>query len=336
VRRLLKALVYVAGLVLLLEVAFRVGALAVGGTPKLENDGRTVVLCVGDSHTRGRNDPDNYPYHLQEILDQRAKGRYHVVNVGIPGMSTGQIRPRFARYLEYYHPAVVVHWAGINNGWHHPEGPRYALARLAEYSRVARMIQVALFYRELGKETKGTEPELVAWKGARARWHVDFGGRDEEIVTEHGRELPVDEVSRVTLADYQAMMQSARAQKIPMYLITYPLAGGYYAPVNNAVRSVSADFGVPFIDTTKAAAAAHEEDTKAVLFDTWVHRCRSCTGRSPSRCTACSSTRASSRPPSEALRSLARIGRGGGALGVLVGGHFVPRLRAVGARPSPI
>ena len=270
-RRVLKAVVYVAGLVLLLEVAFRVGGLLVASTPKVEEDGRPVILCVGDSHTRGRTDPDNYPYHLQELLDERAGGRYHVVNVGIPGMSTGQIRPRFERYLDYYHPAVIVHWAGINNGWHHPEGPRYSLARLAQYSRVARMIQVALFYRELGQETKGTEPKLLAWKGAKARWQVDFGGREEEIVTEHGRELPVDEVGRVTDADFRAMMELARARKIPMYFITYPLAGGYYAPVNNAVRTVSGDFGVPFVNSSEAAAAAHEEDPKAVLFDTWVH-----------------------------------------------------------------
>ena len=270
-RRVLKALVYLLGLVLLLEVAFRVGGLVVGGTPTLENDGRIVILCVGDSHTRGRADPDNYPFHLQELLDQRAGRRYHVVNVGIPGMSTGQIRPRFDRWLDYYRPAVVVHWAGINNGWHHPEGPRGVLARVAEYSRVARMIQVAIFYRELDEQRKSAEPELLAWKGTQARWNVDFGGRREEIVTEHGHELPVDEVGQVTHADLEAMMRSAQARKIPMFLVTYPLAGGFYAPVNGAVRSVSAAFGVPYVDTTEGTAAAHAEDPKAQLFDTWVH-----------------------------------------------------------------
>jgi hypothetical protein len=67
------------------------------------------------------------------------------------------------------------------------------------------------------------------------------------------------------------MMRSAQARKIPMFLVTYPLAGGFYAPVNGAVRSVSAAFGVPYVDTTEGTAAAHAEDPKAQLFDTWVH-----------------------------------------------------------------
>jgi hypothetical protein len=56
-----------------------------------------------------------------------------------------------------------------------------------------------------------------------------------------------------------------------MYLVTYPLAGGYYTPVNGAVREVSAEFGVPYVDSSQASAAAHREDPAAVLFDTWVH-----------------------------------------------------------------
>jgi hypothetical protein len=133
------------------------------------------------------------------------------------------------------------------------------------------MIQVALYYRELGRETEGEEPKLLAWKGSKARWHVDFGGRREEIVTEHGEKLPVEEVARVTQADFQAMMQTARARNVPMYFITYPLAGGYYAPVNKAVRDISTGSGVPFVDTTQAVAAARKEDPKATLFDAWVH-----------------------------------------------------------------
>ena len=129
-------------------------------------DGSRVVLCVGDSHTRGRPDPDNYPAALEQILNARTGERWRVINLGVPGQNTGQVRLRFERYLAYYRPTVVLHWGGINNGWNQAErdGSRGFLATLVEHSRLIRFLRVALFYRGLERrvlaDTHGPVPEL--------------------------------------------------------------------------------------------------------------------------------------------------------------------------------
>jgi len=269
--RLAKALAFTAGVLVLDEIALRLGGLFVAGAPTAVEDGRSVVLCVGDSHTRGRDDPDNYPYQLQRILDERAAGRYRVINVGVPGMGTAQVRSRFERYLDYYHPAIVVHWAGINNGWRHPDAPRTFLARLSDYSRVVRMLEVALFYRKLGWQSADAAPKLLSFKGTRTHWQFNFGGEHEEVTIDYGDELSQEEVGRLTRTDLEAMTSSARERNVPMYLVAYPFWGGYYQPVNAAVRDVSAAHGVPFVNTMLAVKTAHEEDPKAKLFDPWVH-----------------------------------------------------------------
>jgi len=78
------------------------------------------VLCVGDSLTRGRPDPENYPSELGRILTRRTGKPYRVLNLGVPGLTTTQLRTRFVRYLESYHPVAVLHWAGIDNAWCYP------------------------------------------------------------------------------------------------------------------------------------------------------------------------------------------------------------------------
>jgi GDSL-like Lipase/Acylhydrolase family len=272
-RRIGSGLALLVALGLVLELAFRLGSLWVGGEASPETDGRTVVLCVGDSHTRGRPDPDNYPAELHRILNERADRPYRVINVGVPGLSTGQLRARFPRYLDYYRPAVVLHWAGINNGWHHPdEAPRGLFARVAEHSKLARFVQVAIFYRRLGRETADAAPELLDWRGARAQWRVNFGGKEEEIVTDHGAELPADQVESLTREDLRAMMGLARARSIPMFLVRYDFDATHFRPVNHAIVEVSSEFGVPYVDCGQAAAAVHARGTpREQLYDIWVH-----------------------------------------------------------------
>ncbi len=271
VRRIGGGFALLAVLWLVVEVAFRVAGLWVGREATSLDDGRTVVLCVGDSHTRGRPDPDNYPAALERILNERADRPYRVVNVGIPGLSTGQLRQRFTRFVDYYRPAVILHWAGINNGWHHPEGQRGVVGWLTEHSKVARFVRVALFYRRLFREADATAPDLLHYEKARAQWNVNFGGKEEEIVTEHGAELPVEQVAVVTRADLTFMMQVAKERGVPMFLVKYGLAGGYYAPVNKAVIAISADFGVPYIDSAVAAGEVHRTAPQERLYDDWVH-----------------------------------------------------------------
>jgi hypothetical protein len=266
-------------LALVIEVAFRVGGLWVRGTPHRASDGRTVVLCVGDSHTRGRDDPDNYPFQLEQMLNERTGRRYRVINVGIPGQNTAQIRNRFERYLAYYAPAVVLHFGGVNNSWNEVETatrhPGLA-ARLAEQSRILRFIRVAVFYRRLSRATlEQPTLKLTEWSELeRARYRVNFGGVEEDIRTDagpHGK-LPDAELERVTHDDLAAMMRLARERRVPMYLVLYPIRNPalVFEPVNRAIVRVSSEFAVPYVDSAAAAQALGPRPVEE-LYDTWAH-----------------------------------------------------------------
>jgi hypothetical protein len=184
-------------LVLLLGLLFFLGGLWVRGEPAAAADGRTVVLCIGDSHTRGRKDPDNYPFQLERILNEWTGRPYRVVNLG-PGQNTAQVRNRLERYLTYYRPAMVLHFGGVNKAWDHIEIEVWHqswLERIAERSRVLRFARVALFYGRLAPDTY--EPptiQLKQWtKLERSSYHVNFGGVEEDIATaakEDGRAFP--------------------------------------------------------------------------------------------------------------------------------------------------
>jgi hypothetical protein len=273
-KRLAATLGVILSLALVLEAAFRLAGLWIAREPPPVADGSTVVLCVGDSHTRGRPDPENYPAALERLLNERTGRRHRVVNLGVPGLNTTELRTRFARYLDYYRPAVVLHWAGINNGWNHLGTPRThsVLGRLADHSKLVRLVRVALFYRGARRQTlAGDGVELANADGPRYVWHTNFAGVEETIETEIGEAVPAAEVEATTREDLTAMMALARQRGIPMFAATYPFWGGTYAPVNRAVAAVSADFGVPLIDSAGAVKAAAAADPGARLFDDWVH-----------------------------------------------------------------
>jgi hypothetical protein len=266
--------VILAGIVLVLELAFRLGGLTIG-EPLPAPDGSAVVLCVGDSHTLGRRDPDNYPFELERILNARSGGRYRVINAGVGGMNTAQIRARFDRFLDYYRPAVVLHWAGINNYWNLAErGARRTglVAALVEHSRVVHLVRVALFYHRLRRETLDRpSSHVVGFLGPQAHARLKFAEREETIAWERGENLSLEQIAAVTRADLTAMMAAARGRGIPMLLLAYASWDGYWRPVNEAVLAVSAASGVSYVDTGLAAAAAEREAPGAQLFDNWAH-----------------------------------------------------------------
>jgi lysophospholipase L1-like esterase len=265
-------------LLLLLELLFFLGGLVVRGEPTAAADGSIVVLCVGDSHTRGRKDPDNYPFQLERMLNERTGKHYRVVNLGIPGQNTAQVRSRLERYLTYYRPAIVLHFGGVNNAWNHIETDVWnqsLLRRLMERSRVLRFARVALFYGRLAKDTYETPAiKLTQWSELdRSSYHVNFGGVEEDIATaakEAGARLPEGEVERVTRQDFAALMLMAADRRIPMFLVMYPLRDLVFEPVNRMVERVSAEFHVPYVDSPAAVRALGERKVDE-LYDSWAH-----------------------------------------------------------------
>ena len=108
----------------LLEAALQVGSRFVSDRGAEWREGAQYrVLSVGDSHTYGAfvARDQSYPAHLQQQLDRIEPGRYSVLNRGIPGMSTAQVRNRLPLLLTRYQPDLVILWAGVNNSWNTAE-----------------------------------------------------------------------------------------------------------------------------------------------------------------------------------------------------------------------
>jgi lysophospholipase L1-like esterase len=233
-----------------------------------------VVLCVGDSLTRGRPDPENYPAELQRLLRSRTGKPYRVLNLGVPGVTTTQLRARFERYLDFYRPAVVLLWAGIDNGWRHPEtkNPRTLPARLVDHSWLLRELR-ATFAPETsgGWGYRRAGIEAIDWIGPYAIWRVDFGGVEEEISTVFGEVVPPAEVGVTVRADLGAMMRAARERGVPTYLVKYAFFGETYRAVNQAIIGVSSELGVPYVDSTNAATKLTQRMPKERIFDDFMH-----------------------------------------------------------------
>lgn len=271
------ALGIAVALVILFEVTFRLAGIFVAAQPLRADDGSTVVLCIGDSHTRGRADPENYPAQLEQILNERTNRHYRVINLGVPGQNTAQIRSRFQRYLDYYRPAFVLHWAGINNAWNQGETRQWRsslITRAIEGSRLLRFLRVWVFYRRLSRQAlDASSLELLEWKkGEGSHWRLNFAGAEEEMHTDPGtgQKLAGDQLEAKTRDDVTAMMRQAWGGGVPMYLAIYPIRMGEVVPVDQAIVTVSAEFNLPYIDSVAAARALGGHSAKE-LYDSWGH-----------------------------------------------------------------
>ena len=153
---------------------------------RLEDGGdgaRYRVLCVGDSHTWGAGveRDESYPGHLQRILDELRPGLFQVMNLGVPGMNTAQLRKRVPEWFSRHEPDLLVVWAGVNNAWNTAEvedAPTSFLAWLDRQllrSRVYRLGRVRFHDRKLERYAL-QRPEDGTWNGPdrsayrQARW----------------------------------------------------------------------------------------------------------------------------------------------------------------------
>ena len=90
--------------------------LAIAGSLCAATDGRTTIVCFGDSLTAGfgLDAGQSYPEVLQKLLDQKGQ-RYRVVNLGVSGETTQDGRARVPMVLAEK-PSIVVLEFGANDG----------------------------------------------------------------------------------------------------------------------------------------------------------------------------------------------------------------------------
>lgn len=93
------------------RVATNADGLRGPGLPAAKAPGTTRLLALGDSFTFGDavELEEAWPWRLQELLNQGVAGRrYEVVNAGVSGYGTGQMRLLYASLEERLRPDVAV------------------------------------------------------------------------------------------------------------------------------------------------------------------------------------------------------------------------------------
>lgn len=255
------------GAVTVLEIAIRVTGLAAPFAPSVPTAGSGaageapfVVLCVGDSHTWGRG--EGFPAHLSHRL-ARISPRYRVVNLGIPGTNTAQLRNRLSRYLDAYQPRVVVLWTGVNNHWNRAETklwgqagikPQSVRERVLGASRVLRFFRVwrdnVALNRILANSPYVTEEAPLLPGDPRFRLHRrHILGEEDRVRNIEGNELRPAQVVRVTAFDFVSMIELMQSRDIHVVVIKYPQSAPWYENANEGIRRAALATGTPEAST---------------------------------------------------------------------------------------
>lgn len=284
------ALIGIVGAALLVELVLQAASLVVAGDPAARLTtaaDRIVVLCAGDSHTWGLG--KGYPAALAKRLGERSR-RYQVVNLGVPGSNTAELRRRFPGWLDTFQPAVVVVWSGVNNlsnrtdtdVWERQAGvaPLPLWQRVVETSRLWRFVRwwrhQAALERALPKEGVLFAPALYRDPNdSTTTFRRELPGGMDLQEHEHRRdELAPEEVVRVTALDVAWLAKTARARGIPMVVVTYPIPYAGFVPVNEGIERGATEAGIPVVhssDAVKRLVAREGQEIAPKLVDPSIH-----------------------------------------------------------------
>jgi len=230
------------------------------------------ILCVGDSHTFGALVPaeESYPGQLQRFLDERAPAAYSVVNLGIPGMNTAQVRDRLHAALLREPPSIVIVWCGVNDAWNRTESRAQAdsLGNVLMRSRLYRLVQTWRNDRRLdnalGKAVPGagerydvrvlTDPQQPDHR----RLAVVGGDQTEEVAFEDtGFQVDPGMEDRAA-GDYRRMVEDCKAAGVSLVFITYPVDVDAFHVANRAIRRVAGEYAIPVIESSRSVQRVPE------------------------------------------------------------------------------
>ena len=227
------------------------------------------ILCAGDSNTFGifETAESAYPARLERLLDERVAGGPHrVVNLGMPGLNSRQLRQGLARELADRDPAAVIVLVGANNAWSWITGSEYAYEEPPWYEelRLFKLARLARF--ALAGESGAAGPDGRALPGdLQATELEDRRGAVLEGTDRTGRRVRYDSVPREEKladeelhasirTDFAALRELTAERGIPLLVLTY--AGEYenYDRVNGILRAVAAELELPLVDCGREVA----------------------------------------------------------------------------------
>ena len=246
----------------LLEMSLRVAALFVGLRPVTPYTGETkhVILCLGDSNTYGiyYSESESYPGQLQMILDKRAPGRYNVLNLGLPGMSSSQIAVRLPGWINQYHPQSVVVSVGINNYWNRSESETYWLYGL----RLYRMIKLGLGgFPSHMQDTSRAVLKFISKNNEKYDLEIHDSKTGNLLIALEGATRDTrNDAQAVDLLqrDLTAMLALTKKHNIQLILLTYaafplpdrftPRVFNKFISINEGMQVFGRQHGLTFVD----------------------------------------------------------------------------------------
>jgi hypothetical protein len=220
------------------------------------------VLCVGDSHTYGAGvrAEEAYPAQLQHFLDDAAPGVYAVMNRGVPGFTSTQVRRHLPQWIAELEPTIVVAVAGANNVWNVSEtddadaGWQSRLAALALRLRIVRFVQSWRAHRELDATLDHSQLPF----GDRPKYqlgadsYVDWGDGGERILNKNRKGAVDDAVMRQAIDDYEKLAQIARDRRVRLIFLGYPAPNKLFTPLTDAMRLIAMREHAEFVDAAAA------------------------------------------------------------------------------------
>ncbi|MDP3937046.1 MAG: GDSL-type esterase/lipase family protein [Deltaproteobacteria bacterium] len=228
---------------------------------------KITILSVGDSHTYGAGveTGESYPSHLQRFLDAKAPNRYRVVNLGIPGLNTAQVRHRLPLWASRYDPKVIIVWCGVNNAWNLAEvdsgqlGWRERLEGFAAHSRLYRFVRVAIHDRELEASNVTKAGNDTPWldvgkHGLAGEMLLHIAGRLERIKYGLSSDVNVWKgMKERAQRDFEAIYGFAESARARLIFVTYPFeTEAPFMSANEAIRDVAKQHGLTVIESTPA------------------------------------------------------------------------------------
>jgi len=259
---------------LILEIALQLLSLSVGErlVRTDQGDRQDVILCLGDSNTYGVccREEEAYPWQLQVVLDSRAPDRYRVLNLGLPGMNSSQVRSRLPKFIARFHPSVViVGGIGVNNIWNvsDVDGKMTSWVMKGVRSlRVHKMICLLLVRFQNDGTGDGIAGRPLLKRHVVDSEHGTVEHRDlgsGRTVIKHEREdqhahcMPVESDPMIVLErDLEAIAQITEGEGARLLLLTYaacPLPGrpGLYprvSEVSDRILRFGSEHGITVVD----------------------------------------------------------------------------------------
>lgn len=258
------------------ELFLQVGALLIRDRSGTTSQGEITILCVGDSHTYGGGvEPaKSYPGQLQSELDRVAPGRFKVLNRGIPGFNTTNVRKRLPDIVERHRPDMIWLWVGVNDSWNRSEvdeleqddgatAPRKSLfERLVDRSRLVKLLRARAYKTTVEQHAQGRAtahafgPEQIPGGGIR----FEMDGVVEQVGVVVIDEEPLDELAKRMQNNYRAIVSYAAERNVPLGFITYPVPYPFANRANTAMQQVAKEEAVVLVDSFDLMSGFPDEE----------------------------------------------------------------------------